>query len=67
MTCETNKQVGTFLSGGIDSSIVNMFAAYGLSIVVAKKKYKRWFAYWSIIMFVAAIAWNWFKMKGRGL
>ena len=44
-----------------------MFSAYGLSIAVTKKKYKRWFAYWCILMFVACIAWNWFKMAGRGL
>lgn len=44
-----------------------MFAAYGLSIAVTKKKYKRWFTYWSVLMFVACIAWNWFKMKGRGV
>lgn len=44
-----------------------MFAAYGLSIAVQKKKYKRWFTYWCGIMFIAAIAWNWFKLAGRGL
>ena len=44
-----------------------MFAAYGLSIAVTKPKYKRWFTYWAVLMFVAAIAWNWFKIKGRGL
>lgn len=44
-----------------------MFAAYGLSIAVTKKKYKRWFTYWCVLMFVACIAWNWFKLKGRGL
>ena len=44
-----------------------MFAAYGLSISLTKKKYKRWFTYWCTLMFVAAIAWNWFKMAGRGL
>ena len=44
-----------------------MFAAYGLSIAVTKKKYKRWFTYWCGVMFVACIAWNWFKMAGRGL
>lgn len=44
-----------------------MFAAYGLSIVVTKKKYKRWFTYWCAFMFVACIAWNWFKLAGRGL
>ena len=44
-----------------------MFAAYGLSIAVTKKKYKRWFTYWCVLMFIAAIAWNWFKLAGRGL
>ena len=44
-----------------------MFAAYGLSIAVTQKKYKRWFTYWCGLMFIAAIAWNWFKMAGRGL
>ena len=44
-----------------------MFAAYGLSIAVTKKKYKRWFLYGCIVMFIAAIAWNWFKLAGRGL
>lgn len=44
-----------------------MFAAYGLSIAVTKKKYKRWFTYWCILMIVAAIAWNWYKLAGRGL
>lgn len=44
-----------------------MFAAYGLSIAVTRPKYKRWFTYWSALMFVAALAWNWFKMAGRGL
>lgn len=44
-----------------------MFAAYGLSIAVTKAKYKRWFTYWCGLMFVAAIAWNWFKLAGRGL
>lgn len=44
-----------------------MFAAYGLSIAVTQKKYKRWFTYWCALMFIAAIAWNWFKLAGRGL
>lgn len=44
-----------------------MFAAYGLSIALTKKKYKRWFTYWCALMFIACIAWNWFKLAGRGL
>ena len=53
-----------------------MFAAYGMQQVlmgvpivpgVGRAKYKRWFTYWMVLMFVACIAWNWFKMAGRGL
>lgn len=44
-----------------------MFAAYGMGIATTKKKYRRWFLYWCVIMLVAAVAWNWFKMAGRGL
>lgn len=44
-----------------------MFAAYGLSIALTKSKYKRWFMYWCGIMFIAVIAWNWFKLAGRGM
>lgn len=44
-----------------------MFAAYGLSIALSQKRYKRWYMYWCALMFVAAIAWNWFKLAGRGL
>ena len=44
-----------------------MFAAYGLSIAVTKPKYKRFFTYWCVLMFIGCIAWNWFKIAGRGL
>lgn len=44
-----------------------MFAAYGLSVVLTKPKYKRWFMYWCGVMLLAALAWNWFKIAGRGL
>ena len=44
-----------------------MFSAYGLTVALTEKKYKRWFTYLCIIMFVAAVGWNWFKLKGRGL
>ncbi len=44
-----------------------MFAAYGLSIALSRKRYKRWYMYWCALMFVAAVAWNWFKLAGRGL
>lgn len=44
-----------------------MFVAYGINIVMNDRRYKRWFIYWCVLMFVAAIAWNWFKLAGRGL
>lgn len=44
-----------------------MFAAYGLSIVMSNRKFQQWFKVWCVIMLVAAVAWNWFKLAGRGL
>ena len=44
-----------------------MFAAYGMSIVTTKKKYKQWFLCWCIIMLIACLGWNWYKLAGRGL
>lgn len=42
-----------------------MLAAYGVSILSNKQKI--WYNYWLILIFVANIAWAWFKLKGRGL
>ena len=44
-----------------------MFAAYGMSIVTTKKKYTQWFLCWCIIMLIACLGWNWYKLAGRGL
>ena len=44
-----------------------MFAAYGFGLIPTNKRYKRWFTYWCVLMFVAFITWNWFKLAGRGL
>lgn len=43
-----------------------MFAAYAMAKFNTRPKYKRWFTYWLVAMFVAAIVWNWFKLAGRG-
>lgn len=43
-----------------------LFAAYAMVKFNARPKYKRWFTYWLVAMFVAALAWNWFKLAGRG-
>lgn len=42
-----------------------MFAAYALCNL--KKKHARFFNIWMILIFVAEIGWNWFKLAGRNL
>ena len=43
-----------------------MFAAVGISLIKENPWIKRYFNYWCVLMFIAAIAWNWFKLAGRG-
>lgn len=42
-----------------------LFAAYGITILPKNKRH--WFNYALIFEFVVCIAWNWFKLKGRGM
>jgi hypothetical protein len=44
-----------------------MFAALGISLIKENLWMKRYFNYWCVLMFLAAIAWNWFKLAGRGM
>ena len=44
-----------------------MFAAYGISIMKRYPWIKQYFNYWCVLMFIAAVAWNWFKLAGRGM
>ena len=54
-----------------------MFAAYGIQQALmgvpitkgigSRATYKRWFMLWLGVMFIACVAWNWFKLAGRGL
>lgn len=44
-----------------------LFAAYGIQISKSNPRYRRWFGYALIVEFVACLAWNWFKLKGRGM
>lgn len=44
-----------------------MFSAYGISKMNEVWWIKKYFPYWCALMFVAAIAWNWFKLAGRGM
>ena len=43
-----------------------ILAAYGIS-QMTNKRYKMWFNWWSIFIFVACVGWNFFKLLGRGL
>lgn len=44
-----------------------MFAALGISLIKENPWMKRYFNYWCVLMFIAAVAWNWFKLAGRGM
>lgn len=42
-----------------------LFAAYGITILPKNKRH--WFNYALIFEFMVCIAWQWFKLKGRGM
>ena len=42
-----------------------MFAAY--AIMNMRKKHMRWYIVWCMFMVVTCFAWNWMKLRGRGL
>lgn len=44
-----------------------MMAAYGISMMNQLHMVKRIYPWWCALMFVAALAWNWFKLAGRGM
>ena len=44
-----------------------MFAGYGINKMKEVWWIKKYYPYWCALMFVAAIAWNWFKLAGRGM
>ena len=44
-----------------------MFAAYGITLVRDNPWIKKYFPWWCFLMFLAALAWNWFKLAGRGM
>ena len=44
-----------------------LFAAYALWKFKEKRYYKNIYTFWLVLMFVADIAWSWFKLRGRGL
>lgn len=44
-----------------------LFAAYGLQVEKGNRHIRKWYLGWCVLMLVAAIGWNWFKLKGRGM
>lgn len=44
-----------------------LFSAYGIQLAKGNAKMKRWFSIALVIEVVACLAWNWFKLAGRGM
>ena len=44
-----------------------IFAAYGLQQAKSDKKMRRWFTYVLYMEVFVCLAWNWFKLAGRGM
>ena len=44
-----------------------LFAAYGIQMAKGNGRIRRWFPLVLVLEVVACLAWNWFKLKGRGM
>ena len=44
-----------------------MMMAYGISKMNEMRWIRNWYPWWCALMFVAALAWNWYKLAGRGM
>lgn len=44
-----------------------LFAAYGIQMAKTNPRMRKWFLIALAIEVVACLAWNWFKLKGRGM
>ena len=44
-----------------------LFAAYGVQIGKTNARVRKWFPIVLVLEVVACLAWNWFKLKGRGM
>ena len=49
------------------SEVLMLFAAYGIQIAKTNPRMKRLFPLALVLEVVACLAWNWFKLKGRGM
>lgn len=43
-----------------------LFMAYGISLL-SDQRVNRWYNWWLVVIFIAFVGWNWFKLSGRGL
>ena len=44
-----------------------LFAAYGIQIAKTNARVRKWFPIVLVLEVVVCLAWNWFKLKGRGM
>lgn len=44
-----------------------LFAAYGIQIAKTNAKVRKWFPIVLVLEIIICLAWNWFKLKGRGM
>ncbi len=44
-----------------------LFAAYGIQIAKTNAKVRKWFPIALVLEVAVCLAWNWFKLKGRGM
>lgn len=44
-----------------------LFAAYGVQIAKTNAKVRKWYPIVLVLEVVVCLAWNWFKLKGRGM
>lgn len=44
-----------------------LFAAYGIQIAKNNSKVRKWFPMVLVLEVLVCLAWNWFKLKGRGM
>ncbi len=42
-----------------------LFAAFGLTLI--QKKQQKYFSWYMTLLFIAIVAWSWFKLAGRGM
>lgn len=47
--------------------MIILFAAYGIQIAKTNPRVRKWFPIVLVLEVVVCVAWNWFKLKGRGM